>query len=123
MRASYVAPFAEVVGMQAQHGTGAAAAVCLQSAGWLGPSLGHTAEASQAYISAGCKLSVAAAAALHWFSTTCECACTSCFPPSLSLSLLQLLPYELDEASGWGLDLEALTRQVHAARSEGYAVR
>jgi hypothetical protein len=37
--------------------------------------------------------------------------------------LLQLLPYELDEASGWGLDLEALTRQVTAARAEGYSIR
>jgi hypothetical protein len=41
----------------------------------------------------------------------------------LCLLLLQLLPYELDEASGWGLDLEALTRQVTAARAEGYSIR
>jgi hypothetical protein len=41
----------------------------------------------------------------------------------LYLLLLQLLPYELDEASGWGLDLEALTRQVTAARAEGYSIR
>lgn len=35
----------------------------------------------------------------------------------------KLLPYELDEARGWSLDLASLTKQVAAARREGYAIR
>ncbi|KAF6250547.1 alanine aminotransferase 2-like protein [Scenedesmus sp. NREL 46B-D3] len=45
------------------------------------------------------------------------------YSASIALYGGKLLPYELDEASGWGLDLEALTRQVAAARAEGYLVR
>lgn len=35
----------------------------------------------------------------------------------------KLLPYELDESSGWALNLESLSRQVANARGEGYSVR
>eukprot|EP00775_Hariotina_reticulata_P003552 gene3552-3821_t len=35
----------------------------------------------------------------------------------------KLLPYELDEARGWSLDLTSLTKQVAAARREGFAIR
>ncbi|WIA15746.1 hypothetical protein OEZ85_002361 [Tetradesmus obliquus] len=45
------------------------------------------------------------------------------YSASIALYGGKLLPYELDEASGWGLDLDALTRTVAAARAEGYSVR
>lgn len=51
-----------------------------------------------------------------------------CLPSSLcsaGISLYggKLLPYQLDEGHGWGLDLDSLTQQVAAARKEGYSVR
>lgn len=45
------------------------------------------------------------------------------YSASIALYGGKLLPYELDEPSGWGLDLEALSRQVANARREGYSVR
>jgi aspartate/methionine/tyrosine aminotransferase len=35
----------------------------------------------------------------------------------------QLVPYELNEADGWGLDVEHLRQQLAAARSKGLCVR
>ncbi|KAF8057870.1 GGAT1 [Scenedesmus sp. PABB004] len=45
------------------------------------------------------------------------------YSASIALFGGKLLPYELDEAGGWRLDLDALTTQVAAARAEGYSVR
>jgi alanine transaminase len=45
------------------------------------------------------------------------------YSASISLYGGKLLPYQLNEARGWGLDLDALTQQVQAARQEGYSIR
>jgi glutamate--glyoxylate aminotransferase len=45
------------------------------------------------------------------------------YSAGISLYGGKLMPYQLEEAHGWGLDLEALTQQVAAARQEGYSVR
>ena len=34
-----------------------------------------------------------------------------------------LLPYVLDEAAGWGIDMQELREQIAAARAEGQCVR
>lgn len=45
------------------------------------------------------------------------------YSASISLYGGKLLPYQLEESHGWGLDLDALSQQVGAARQEGYSIR
>lgn len=45
------------------------------------------------------------------------------YSASISLYGGKLLPYQLEESHGWGLDLDTLTQQVAAARQEGFSVR
>jgi hypothetical protein len=45
------------------------------------------------------------------------------YSATLTLYGGQLVPYELDEASGWGLDAKALRAQLDAARTRGLCVR
>ena len=45
------------------------------------------------------------------------------YSATLTLYGGRLVPYLLDESSGWGLDVDNLKQQIHKAREQGFSVR